>query len=309
MAFTLIRGTYRLVGKKPNGSPRGFEPDGDSVQFKPNKPALLKKLTLLGKPIKPSSIGSVNLRLEGIDALELHLPAQVKGGHPTHQPRPMADDARDFLTKELGLDPVHYVPPKKLQVQPPAPHDGASGYILSRSVEANGRPVSFLFTGTPTALDGASVVLTPALLKKSFNYKAVLNGFAYPLYYDTLFKQLRDVLTSATLAARKNKLGIWAKDRSLKGVSASKLSDLETGGFIFPKLFRRLASYFDSGNQGLAKFLALPELKKEQVQDLDPNSPTFTNFTHFDNMVRVAGNKVFLKQHPETLLFVSQKKP
>ena len=307
MPFTLIRGTYHLIGKLPNGKPQGFEPDGDSIHFKPDKPALMNQLKVLVKPLHPSSIGSFNLRLEGIDALELHFTPQIKGSHATHQPRPLADDARAFLTKELGLDPVSYVPPQLLRVQSPAPNDGARGYILSRSLDVHGRPVSFVFAGTPGEADGTLVTLTAPRLKKSANYKAVLKGFAYPLFYDTLFQALRDVLASATVQARGNNLGIWAKDKTQTGVVTTGVAQLETGGFIFPKLFRRLASYFASGHANLAQFLMFPELTNEQVQDLDPNSPMFTNFTHFDNMVRVKGNKVSLKQRPETILFVSKK--
>ena len=309
MPFTLIEGTFHLVHPGPSGNPTGFEPDGDSVHFKPKNPSLLNLLTKIGKPYKPSNIGSVNLRLEGIDALELHFTPQVKGSHETHQPRPLADDSRGFLTKELGLDPVQYVPPKLTRVKPPAPNDGAPGFILSRSLDIHGRPVSFVFTGELPADDGSPFFLKPSFLKKSLNYKSVLNGFAYPLFYDNFFKELRDVFSAAAVAARNSnpKRGIWKKDKTTSGVVVNNQADLETNGFIFPKLFRRLSSYLAEGNSNLSQFRNFPELTKEQVQDLDPNSPTFTNFTHFDSMVRVSGNKVRLKQKPETILFVSAK--
>jgi hypothetical protein len=114
MPFILIHGTFHLVGRTQAGNPTGFEPDGDSIQFQPANPALLDQLDQPARPYRLSSTGSTQLRLEAIDALELHFDS-------THQPRPLADQARDFLTGKLGLNPVPYRPPKLLQVKPPSP--------------------------------------------------------------------------------------------------------------------------------------------------------------------------------------------
>ena len=308
MPFTLIRGTYRVVGATAKGNQKGLAPDGDTVHFKPAKLSLMRQLTVLGTPLRTTSIGSAALRLEGIDALELHFPTGVKGGGETHQPRPLADDARAFLTKTLGLDPVSYVPPKLLSVKPPVPNDGALGFILSRSLDVHGRPVSFLFSGTPPAADGAPVTISASLLKKSLNYKAVLNGFAYPLFYDTLFSDLRDILRAATAEARSTKRGLWKQDLSQTGVSVKNQDQLQTRGVIFPKLFRRLSTYFANGHVGLGAFLSTAELKQEQVQILDPAAAAFTNFTHVDNILDVKNNTIKLKYKPEFLIFVSKKK-
>ena len=306
MPFTLIRGTFRLTNKTAAGNQTGFEPDGDSMQFKPNNSDLLNRLTRLSQPFKLTSIGSVQLRFEGIDALELHY-APTAGGSSSHQPRPLADDSRDFLTKQLGLNPVEYAAPKNTRVKPPAANDGADGFILSRSLEVHGRPVSFVFGGEPPAKDGQEVMLTTSLLKRSFNFASLLNGFAYPLFYDTLFKDLREAMAGAARTARSKNLGLWAQDLSQKGLKVINQQGLETKGVLLPKLFRRLTDYLAEGNTGLAKFPAFLEAKREQVQDLDPNSPDFTNFTHFDARVSVKGGKVSLTQSPETLVFVSEK--
>ena len=84
MSFLVIAGTFRLVGQTRAGKPSGFEPDGDSIQFKPDNPVLLDQLDRVGSPYRLTSIGSTQLRLEGIDALELHFEG-------SHQPRPLAD--------------------------------------------------------------------------------------------------------------------------------------------------------------------------------------------------------------------------
>jgi hypothetical protein len=66
------RGTFHLVGRTQAGNPTGFQPDGDSIQFKPTNPQLLNQLDQPGRPYRLTSIGSTQLRLEAIDALELH---------------------------------------------------------------------------------------------------------------------------------------------------------------------------------------------------------------------------------------------
>ncbi|MGI8565359.1 MAG: thermonuclease family protein [Pyrinomonadaceae bacterium] len=307
MPFILIKGTFHLVNTTSNNRQVGFQPDGDSMQFKPANANLLDKLEKIGRPYDLTNIGSVQLRFEGIDALELHY--QPRGARSTHQPRPLGDNARDFLTGLAKLNPVPYVAPRNISVDPPIERDATPGYILSRSLEVNGRPVAFAFAGTTTKKDGSAVNLTIATLKRSSNYKLLLNGHAYPLFYDTLFADLRTTLADATRKARAGNLGLWAHDGSMTGIVAQDQESLELRGVTFPKLFRRLADYFAKTKDTLPNFMKWLKATREQVQDLDPDSETFTNVTHFDNMVRVASGKVSLRQQPETMLFISAKSP
>jgi endonuclease YncB( thermonuclease family) len=300
MPFTLIAGTFHVVGRTKSGSPSGFEPDGDSMQFRPTTPALLSHLKRLDQPVRLTTIGSTQLRFEGIDALELHFSAG-KGG-VVHQPRPLADDARDFLTKELRLDPVRYQPPSDLRVLPPVRRDGAKGFILSRALDVHGRPVSFVFNGKLPAKDGTEVELDAALLRRSSNYLTLRAGNAYPLFYDTLFADLRNVLARAAVDARAAKRGLWAQDGSTRGVGAADPSALEKDGVTFPKLFRRLIEFYGQGGASLAGFLPWLEASEEQVLDL-----TKDNVTHFDNVVGVRGSKVRMLRKPGELVFISAK--
>ncbi len=301
MPFILIAGTFHLVNRTSTGKESGFEPDGDSIHFKPNNPALLDQLTRLRQPYRLTRIGSVQLRFEGLDALELHY-SPAGGGAESHQPRPLADQARDFLTGLLGLNPVPYLPPRNIQVKPPVLRDATPGYILSRSLEVNGRPVSFVFTGTPSVADGSTLELTKSQLRKSINYQLVRNGHAYPLFYDTLFYDLRDTLTAAAQQARVNRRGVWAADRSRQGLPVMNQASLEVDGVIVPKLFRRLTDFLAGTDGNLANFLPWLKAKNEQVLDLDHCS-----FTHFDNIVSVQGNTVRLTKLIDRIVFVSEK--
>jgi endonuclease YncB( thermonuclease family) len=301
MPFTLIEGTFHLTNRTATGAQTGFEPDGDSIQFKPKNPALLDRLTRLQLPYRLTAIGSVQLRIEGIDALELHY-KPTHGGPYSHQPRPLADEARDFLTGFLGLNPVTYAPPKNVRVKPPVPNDGTPGFILARSLEVHGRPVSFVFAGKSPAPDGTLIDLTVPVAKKSYNYQAVLKGYAYPLFYDTLFGDLREALAGAAGTARSKKRGLWQLDRSTKGLSVTDQAGLETNGVIFPKLYRRLTDFLAETTGNLADFEAWLKAKSEQVLDLER-----MNFMHLDNLISVKGKTIKIARTPEHLVFVSEK--
>jgi hypothetical protein len=66
MPFLIIRGSFHLIGKTAQGNPSGFQPDGDSMQFKPDNAALLNRLEQIDDPYRLTSIGSTQLRFEGI---------------------------------------------------------------------------------------------------------------------------------------------------------------------------------------------------------------------------------------------------
>jgi hypothetical protein len=83
-------------------------------------------------------------------------------------------------------------------------------------------------------------VLKSALLRKSVSFKSMAAEHAYPLYYDTLFVDLRDAFTQAAATAREKGLGIWASDRSPSGIPISDQATLERDAVVFPKLFRRV---------------------------------------------------------------------
>jgi hypothetical protein len=220
----------------------------------------------------------------------------------SHQPRPLADESRDYLTGRYRLNPVPYVQPRGIRVDPPLQRDGAAGYILSRALEAHGRPVAFAFAGETTVADGSEVRLEVPLLRRSLNYRSLANGHAYPLFYDTLFADLRSALTTAAINARSARKHLWARDRSQDGLAVDDQDDLEQDGVIFPKLFRRLTEFLTEPQHAIENFLGWLAEKEEQVLDLVED-----NFTHFDDVVKVTHGKVRLKRRPEQIVFVSAK--
>lgn len=294
MPFLVIRGTFHVVGKNKKGQTTGFQPDGDSIQFRPRKTARLDQLKRRKRPYRLSGIKSVNLRFEGIDASELHYQGW-------RQPAPLAESARDFLLQEIGITKLHYRA-NGVTVVPPA-EDGQDGFILAKELEANGRPVSFVFCGDPPDDDGAEVTLTRALLRRSLNYRLLQRGWAYPLYYDSLYAELREEMTAAARTAAQARAGVWQTAPTTPVRLAIDAKRKHISPTVYPKLFRRLRDYFADGNSGLNKFAAWMESRGEndEVWQL----PQW-NRTHFDNVLVLQGGKIALERSPADLVFVSR---
>ena len=187
MPFTLIKGTFRVVG---------YQPDGDSFKLRAKNPNNWTKLS--GRRVKPNSKGDVQLRFEAVDTLETHYQG-------VHQPLGLANSATNFTLAQAGIKNVVWGPKYRTVT---AAADGVEGYILSRTTERNGRPVSFVFAGKTNRPDGSQVRLDGVLLRQSINYKLLKAGMAYPLYYDGLFADLREVMTDAVLGDHGIEMGL-----------------------------------------------------------------------------------------------------
>jgi len=266
MPFTLIKGRF---------VPKAGVPDGDSVRFRADDPELWKKLE--GNPVKlgtgAQTLGTVQLRLEGIDAIE-------KGAI-----QPLAHEARDNLFKLIRFNPER-------SPEPP-------GYLLARMTDdKTRRPICFIFAGAAPLPDGAEVRLEPKLLRTSVNYRQMLAGYAYPLYYNTLFAELRNAFNVAYLKARKQKRGYWPSDATSVGVTISSSAQLETIAPIWPKLWRRLQEYLRK-NDDLGGFIVFLTAKNERIDVLDVMEER-----GLQDLVRVRGNRVSLIEDPANLRVV-----
>lgn len=278
MAFTLIKGTFHVVN---------YSPDGDSIRFKAKTNSHWSELETIRRKIEVNKNGHVQLRVEGADTLETH----YRG---LHQPKDLADSATDFLLADLKITNVRWGPTHSRVT---SANDGTPGYILTRSSDPNGRPVSFVFAGTTTKADGSKQFLNRTWLKQSLNYKLLARGLAYPMYYTSLFWDLRQTMTDAVKNARKNNKGIWPYDWT-DGVTVNNLESITDEYAIFPKLFRRLGAHLKTGKP-LSTFLKEIKDMQEGVVILD-----IAHQTHFDNIVTVNGKRVKMTKLPENVAFV-----
>jgi endonuclease YncB( thermonuclease family) len=258
MGFTLIKGAFR---------PAVGVPDGDSVRFEPDSAALMRSIPRV--IMKPSAT-SVQLRYEGIDALE------------KHAVQPHAQDARDTNLRLLGTT---------------GPSDPSRGYILTREGDQKaGRPVCFVFVGETDKADGSAVVLQPEQVKSSVNYRLLELGMAFPLFYETLFKELRDELVVALRSAREANRGHINLDQSMKGVTYEGQDGLSSIPPIFPKLFRRLDDWNGPTLQGFVEWL-------EQNDDERVHTLSDDRFIGFQDAIEVNGNSLRLLYAPEDMVF------
>ena len=159
MPFSVIKGTFHVVG---------FSPDGDSIRFK----ALdnTRWSALEGIPVRLSAQGMAQLRIEAIDTLETHYEQQ-------HQPLAFAETAAQKLFTLLGIKDVVWNASHSKVV---SAKDGIPGAIISRTTEENGRPVAFVFDSKLDLLDGEPIFLEKPLVRKSINFKMLRAGLAYP---------------------------------------------------------------------------------------------------------------------------------
>lgn len=273
MPFTLIKGTYR---------PLAGIPDGDSLRFRANNLSLWKKLE--GAPVVlgtgAETKDTVQLRLEGIDAIE-------KGAAKNTNPKKsLSIQARDNLFTRINFD-------KDTTPQP-------AGYILSRMTDDKSRrPICFIFYGKTNLADGSSVMLDAKLLRKSVNYQQMLDGYAYPLYYNTLFASLRNEFTNALQLAKKAKRGYWPTDKTSQGVTVTSAANLTSIPPIWPKLWRRLETHFRN-NTSLKGFIDFLTKENERV-DILP----IMEERGLQDIVKVTGNKVRLTVSPESIRVVA----
>ena len=262
MPFLTIKGVF---------NPQSGIPDGDSVRFLADDDSLFD---LLEGQVDFKSDGEVQLRYEGIDALER---AAI---------RPFSSDATEQNLQLLGGE-----------------ENGQPGYILSNQIEQNGRPVCFVFTGEPNDADGSEIVLEPETLQQSVNYQLLAEGFVYPLFYDTLYQELRDRLVEAVETARQDKLGIWTEDASNQGFTVQPPVNLAQLEPIFPKLWRRLETFYrrpSNQNKTVAQFLESLAQGSDRLFTI-PDQRSIK----FSTALEVSGDKLKLKYKPEEMIFRS----
>ncbi len=279
MSFTLIKGTFHVLG---------YSPDGDSVRFKAKDPSLWKKLS--GPAVELNARGHAQLRIEAVDALETHYQGVCQ------PPRP-ARAATNCLLSHLGINEVVWDETHSAVVKA---QDGTDGFILARSTESNRRPVAFVFAGESMEKDGSEIILDESILKESYNYRLLTQGLAYPMYYNGLFSDLRRPLTEAVTNARAEGKGLWPYDKTNKGFSVSNLKAITEEVAILPKLFRRIVDYMGAGGRidGFKEHLQKgcePLVRIQQV-----------HFTRLDAIVDMRGEKVRLAELPENLIFMDK---
>jgi endonuclease YncB( thermonuclease family) len=243
--YTLIKGQFTIHNAQ---QPRqGPQPDGDTVTFIPDSVALVLALPRFSRRAPDIKNGHVNVRYEGIDALETHFQ-----GH--HQDLQFANAAREHNLAKLHFTHVKFFATAPNVVES-VDKNPLAGYVIANGIESNGRLLGQVYAGSSTKADGSKLFLDEATLDKSVNAELVRAGLAYVEPYDTMPMALVRHLREVVHGVRKDHQGLWAHETvgTRKSATLRNLTDLQAQ-VMWPKLFRRLATYFSEGNVGLSGF-------------------------------------------------------
>ncbi|WP_066363077.1 lamin tail domain-containing protein [Herbidospora mongoliensis] len=287
MTYTLLRGNF--VIRYPDLPRQGPEPDGDTIKFLPDTPALIEALPRPSGTSPDLNRRGISVRLEAIDTLETHF-------EETHQRLEWANAARDRLLALLGFTGVEFFDDLPNKVRR-ADQDSIRGYVLSNGIDANGRLIAFVYGGPTESPDGLPVFLTPETADASANRILLAEGLAYPAYYATLPAELRDHLAGISRAARPS-TGLWPHASGDPGRPATVTADTLDETIIWPKLFRRLVPYFAAGHPNFDQFDAWlradPVHRDDALWLIEKQE-----LGNLHDVVRASGNTIELTAWPE----------
>jgi endonuclease YncB( thermonuclease family) len=292
MPYTLLAGDF--VIRYPDLPRGGPEPDGDTVKFAPDSPALVERLRRLSGHAPELNARGISVRLEAIDALETHFAE-------AHQELAGANAARDELLARLGFTGVVFWADQPNKVES-ADQDRVRGHVLSNGIDANGRMIGFVHPGDAPEPDGTVVFLEPTRADESVNARLLAAGLAYPAFYTTLPAQLRTRFAEHSRAARAARTGLWPRSTADPD-GAARIADLAALEqlVVWPKLFRRLVPYLAAGLGDLDGFDAWlradPVDRDDELFLLDRAEPA-----NLHDIVRASGDSVQLTMWPEDFI-------
>jgi endonuclease YncB( thermonuclease family) len=264
----------------------GKSPDGDSIRFRPARPALVRTL-VNGDRARVSSDGTVQLRLDGIDTPETHYNGLAQ---------PLGVTARDELLAWCGFSGVRWAGGQVIASTPAA----IPAAVLSGLVDVNGRPVAFLLVGDGLPPDGEQAEVD---LQRTANAALLRSGAAYGTFYRSTAPGLRDGMRGLAREARTAALGVWPVDASGGFTLGSQASIGPEGSLILPKLFRRCTDYLRSRNSRET----LPEwMQRMGDQEDDQVRVGGAAPVRFSTLITQHGDRIALDADPLDLVFVEK---
>ncbi len=309
-AYLAVAGELVIVGK---------EPDGDSVRFRADDPGLYQRIPDQRHHVDLSADGTVQLRFEGVDAPEAHYQAS-SSARQAPGAQPLGTEARDALLARIGFSDVRFAAPGSTRVVASTPAI-VRALILTRMVEANGRPVAYLLLdeeGGDLPANGATVALDQALLDRTLNVWLLRQGLAYLLLYSSNPPEQRARLRSLAAASRSAagrlpggaRGPVWLRDASAAFVLDGATSIGPGGQLVFPKLFRRAFDYVhDVERHGFAGTLVdwlLAHSRPGAGNEDDQVSVAGGEPVRLSDLLQADGDKVSLSADVLDLVFLEK---
>ena len=194
--FVVIKGDFVIQGK---------EPDGDSLRFVADDLDLFAGLRNAHR-IVLSDDGSMQLRMEAIDAPELHYEVDTIR-------QPLGAQARDALLDAMGFSDVTFPGDANVLVSGSTP-ERVSGAVLSKAADVHGRPIAYVLVAdrAETLDDGDTVEVDEDLLSNTLNFRLVETGEAYCLFYTSTPLSHRQILRTVARQARQGEHCVYGQD-------------------------------------------------------------------------------------------------
>lgn len=297
MPYTLIKGSFHI--HYPDTPLNGPEPDGDTLKFQPDNRWLIENLPRPNRPARFNQRGITTIRFEGIDALETHFSIE---GEEYHQEMNLALQSRDTLIEEAGFGKVSFFDHAPFKVERVQNHP-VRGYLLSNGLDTYGRTIAICYIGTHGKTDGSQIFVQPEDLENSLNAIMLKKGQAYPAFYLSLPEPLRRHLRMNSMAARQALKGLWQKATATTTQSVTiERSDQLQNLVIWPKLFRRLASFYQDGQTDLGEFDAWLRADPKDRDDriLLPNM----GLGNMHDLIHISGKTIKMIHMPEDVVIV-----
>jgi hypothetical protein len=296
--YTLVKGQITI--RNAALPKQGPQPDGDTVTFVPDSLDLVRSLKRFSGVPADIRNGHINVRYEGIDALETHFRA-------LHQDLRFARAARERNLAQLGFKNVKFFADAPNVIES-VTRNPLPAHVIANGIESNGRLLGLVYAGRGAKADGSKLFVDEALLDKSVNADLVHEGLAYVEPYDTMPMALVTHLRSGVQRSRAKQRGLFAHESisTKKAALLRNLDDLQPL-VMWPKLFRRLAAYFGEGNVGLAGFDAW--VRADPVSRDDTLRLPDGELGNMHDTYSIAGDKLRLHFRPEDLLVTPDPKP
>ncbi len=273
--YKVIKGTFHV---------KGYSPDGDSIRFAADNREHWDFLTW--KTSRDKKRIKKQLRIEAIDALETHY-------EDLRQPNAFAIAALERMLELINITDVNY---NLLVTKITGANDGTPGFIATANVDVFGRPISYIFPMDADLEDGAEIPAAILPFKQSINYILVKEGIVYPTFYTTTEPVAVNAFFQRVRYSRRSRRGIWAIDRSM-GFKLWNTRTIQQDVVIFPKLFRRFASFFKHRSD-INTFM---DFLKDNPDPIQLRDGTITNLR---DLMYKDGNKYGLKVEPEYFNFI-----
>jgi hypothetical protein len=147
--------------------------------------------------------------------------------------------------------------------------------------------------------------MSDTLLRSSVNYELLELGLVYPAFYKSLPSNLRSALRNTSRSAQRNNTGLWPEAACLTGKIAT-IPDFATLQelVLWPKLFRRLTSYFTAGHIGLSNFLEWMEEPRFQKERNDFFLLPDGSVGNFTDIIEVHGDTLSVRYDSDDVTII-----